>query len=290
MDRIKSNHLFVGIFFILVSSLGFALMSLFVKLAGTDIPSIQAVLFRNSVSMIVSIGMVLYYKKGFTYLKSNHKYLLVRSALGTVGMVMFFYSISRIPLADANMINKLSSFFLIGFSAVFLRESVKLYQVIAIIIAFLGTILVFRPTFEVDLISYFAALVAAMFAGAAYTMLRFLRDKVVYYKIVLYFSTFSVVVLAPFVLLNYVPMTSMQLLYLILAGTFATVGQFGITLAYRFAQASDISIYNYSNVVFASILAFFFIGEVIKPLSLLGYLIIFSASYYMFVINKRKGI
>lgn len=265
-------------------------MSLFVKLAGTDIPSIQAVLFRNSVSMIVSIGMVLYYKKGFTYLKSNHKYLLVRSALGTVGMVLFFYSISRIPLADANMINKLSSFFLIGFSAVFLRESVKLYQVIAIIIAFLGTILVFRPTFEVDLISYFAALVAAMFAGAAYTMLRFLRDKVVYYKIVLYFSTFSVVVLAPFVLLNYVPMTSMQLLYLILAGTFATVGQFGITLAYRFAQASDISIYNYSNVVFASILAFFFIGEVIKPLSLLGYLIIFSASYYMFVINKRKGI
>ena len=288
MKTIKSNKVYIGIIFILISSLGFALMSVFVNLSGSDIPSIQKVLFRNGVSVIVSAVMILYHKEKFTFGKENHKYLITRSTFGTIGMVLFFYSISQIPnIADANMINKLSSFFLIAFSAIFLKESVKKYQIIAMIVAFIGTVFIIRPTFDSIDISYIAALGASIAAGAAYTILRFLRNRVPYYKIVFYFSTFSVLVLTPFVITRFEPMTMTQVIYLVLAGVFATVGQYGITLAYKYAPASEISIYNYSNVVFASVLAFFVLNQVIEPLSIIGYLIIFGASLYMFLRKKN---
>lgn len=275
-----------GVLFILLSAFGFALMSVFVKLSG-ELPATQKVLFRNGVSMMVSAGMIMKYKESFFFQAKEHKVLLFRSAFGTIGMVLFFYSIDRINIADANMINKLSSFFLIGFSAIFLKEQIKKFQVVSLLIAFVGTLFIIKPVFDIEMIPYLAALTASMFAGAAYTILRFLGGKVVYYKIVFYFSTFSIIVLSPYVALHYVSMTVNQVILLVLAGVFATVGQFGVTLAYRYAPASRISIFNYSNVLFATVFSYLIFNDEVDIWSYVGYAVVFVASYYMFYQNKR---
>lgn len=274
-----------GIIAILIASLGFAFMSIFVKLAG-DLPTVQKVIFRNLVSMVIAFVIVTVRKESYFGKKEHRKTLFLRSIFGTLGMLLFFFSISNLVAADANALNKLSSFFLIAFSFIFLKERISKKQLIAIIIAFLGALLIIKPTFSLDLLPYLTSILAAMFAGAAYTVLRVLGTKEKAYTIVLFFSTFSFIVLIPFVIIQYEPMTTTQIIYLLLTGLGATLGQFGTTLAYKYAPASEISIFNFSNVIFVTILAIPILGELPDYLSIIGYLIIFSASLYMFKNNK----
>ena len=86
----------------------------------------------------------------------------------------------------------------------------------------------------------------------------------------------------------YEPMTTLQFVYLILAGIFASLGQFGVTLAYKYAPAKEISIFDYSNIIFSAILSIFLFGVYPDKLSVVGYFIIFAAAFYMFLYNKRQ--
>ncbi|HZW68909.1 MAG TPA: EamA family transporter, partial [Pseudogracilibacillus sp.] len=90
-----------------------------------------------------------------------------------------------------------------------------------------------------------------------------------------------------FLIMFYEPMTSQQLTYLLLAGLFATFGQFGITLAYKYAPAKDISIFTYSTVIFTTILSVVIFSEVPDIYSFIGYIIILSAMTYMFFKGRK---
>lgn len=204
-------------------------------------------------------------------------------------MLLSFYSISNMVAADANALNKLSSFFLIGFSFIFLKEKITGKQLISIIVAFVGSLLIIKPTFTVEFIPYLTSILAAMFAGGAYTVLRVLGDKENHYTIVFFFSTFSVILLIPFVIFQYEIMSGVQIFYLILAGLGATAGQFGTTLAYKFAPAREISIFNFSSLIFVTLFAMPLLGEFPDIVSIIGYIIIFIASLFMFLNNKENN-
>src|SRR5699024_5453040 len=92
-------------------------------------------------------------------------------------------------------------------------------------------------------------------AAGAYTVLRVLGDKEQFYTVVFYFSFFTMVVLLPYVVLFYEPMSLKQWVYLLLAGLFATVGQFGSTIAYKYATAKEILIFFYSTVMYFAIIS-----------------------------------
>jgi len=190
-------------------------------------------------------------------------------------------------LSDANMINKLSPFLVIILSALFLKEKINAKQIISLVVAFIGSLFIIKPTFLVDLVPYIVAILGALFAGAAYTCLRVLRDKEEYYTIVFFFSVFSLVTTFPAFILVYKSMTWLQLVYLLLAGAFASLGQFGITLAYKYAPAKEISIFDYTNIIFSAILSILLFNQFPDTLSVLGYLIVFIASFYMFLYNKK---
>lgn len=277
-----------GIALLLISAFGFSVMSAFVKLSG-DLPTVQKTLFRNIVSAVIAFGFVIHYRERIFGKKENQKYLLLRSALGTLGIVLYFYSIDHLVLSDAEMLNKLSPFLLIIFSAIFLKEHAKRYQVIAILIAFSGTLFVIKPQFDVNLIPYIAGIASSVFAAGAYTVLRFLGNREKFYTIVFYFSFFTTVSMLPFVFLTYEPMTGLQLTYLLLAGVFATLGQFGLTIAYKFAPAREISIYFYSTIVYSALLSTFIFGQIPDIYSVTGYVIIFGASFYMFLKNNAES-
>ncbi|GAA0223366.1 DMT family transporter [Metaclostridioides mangenotii] len=285
LDIIKSDRV-KGIIFITASALGFALMSAFVKLAG-DLPNFQKVFFRNLVSATVALYLIMKHKGSMTGKKENRKLLIYRSLFGTLGVIFSFYAIDKLVLSDANMINKLSPFLVIILSALFLKEKINAKQIISLVVAFIGSLFIIKPTFSVDLVPYIVAILGALFAGAAYTCLRVLRDKEEYYTIVFFFSVFSLVTTFPAFILVYKSMTWLQLVYLLLAGAFASLGQFGITLAYKYAPAKEISIFDYTNIIFSAILSILLFNQFPDTLSLLGYLIVFIASFYMFLYNKK---
>jgi len=285
IDIIKSDRV-KGIIFITASALGFALMSAFVKLAG-DLPNFQKVFFRNLVSATVALYLIMKHKGSMTGKKENRKILIYRSLFGTLGVIFSFYAIDNLVLSDANMINKLSPFLVIILSALFLKEKINAKQITSLIVAFIGSLFIIKPTFSIDLQPYIVAILGALFAGAAYTCLRVLRDREEYYTIVFFFSVFSLVTTFPAFIFVYKSMTLLQLIYLLLAGVFASLGQFGITLAYKYAPAKEISIFDYTNIIFSAILSIVLFNQFPDILSIIGYIIVFIASFYMFLYNKK---
>ncbi len=275
-----------GIIFIIFSAFGFAVMSAFVKLAG-DLPSFQKTFFRNLVSCLIALIFIIKNKESFFGKKENQKLLILRSTLGTIGIVANYYAIDKLVLSDANMLNKLSPFFVIIFSALFIGEKINLKQIISILIAFIGVLFIIKPTFNLEIYPFIIGIMGAVFAAGAYTCLRVLGNKEKHYTVVFYFSLFSLIAIFPFMMVVYKPMSILQLIYLIMAGVFASIGQFGITLAYKYAPAKEISIFDYSNIIFSAIISFIIFGTLPDILSFIGYGVIFMASLYMFIYNKK---
>ncbi|MGR3763198.1 DMT family transporter [Rossellomorea sp. NS-SX7] len=277
-----------GIILLLLSAFGFSMMAALVKLSG-DVPTVQKTFFRNFVSAIIAFGFVKYYGERLFGKKENQKLLLLRSSLGAAGIVLFFYAIDHLVLSDADMLNKLSPFLTIIFASIFLKERARMFQITAIIIAFIGTLFIIKPSFSYETIPYLAGLLSAVFAAGAYTVLRVLGTREKFYTVVFYFSFFTTMILLPFVLAFYEPMSVKQWVYLLGAGFFATIGQFGITIAYKFAPAKEISIFFYSTVVYSALISIFLFGQIPDLWSIIGYIIIFGASLYMFLKNNREA-
>ncbi|MCD7778138.1 MAG: DMT family transporter [Clostridiales bacterium] len=277
-----------GIILIICSAFFFALMNMFVRLSG-DLPSMQKSFFRNFVALFFALAVLMKNKTGFESAKGNFKYLFIRAFFGTIGIVCNFYAIDHMILTDASMLNKLSPFFAVVFSAIFLREKVKPWQLLAVMGAFIGSLFIIKPSMQIEtVLPYIIGFIGGMGAGAAYTAVRFLGSRgVVGGVIVFFFSLFACIVCLPFAIADYTPMTLVQVVTLLLAGLSATGGQFCITYAYIFAPAREISVYDYSQIIFSAILGFFVLNQMPDIYSFLGYIIICGMGIINFVFTKR---
>lgn len=277
-----------GIIYIIISAFFFALMGLFVKLSG-DLPTVQKTFFRNAVAMI--FALVIITKNHIWELPKgkNIKYLFIRSAAGTLGVLCNFYAVSQINLADASLLNKLSPFFAVIFSIFALKEKANFKQFFAVTMAFIGALFVMKPSFSFDAIPGLLGFLGGMCAGLAYTYVRKLTQNG--FKgplIVFYFSLFSCAVTLPWLIFDYHPMSAMQWLYLILAGLSAGVGQFFITSAYSKAPAKEISVYDYSQIIFTTLLSLIVFGDLPDALSFVGYSIIIAAAVFNAVNSLKR--
>ena len=279
-----------GVIFIILSALSFTGMNTFVRLAG-DLPTMQKVFFRNFVAMIFAFAAMVKAWDSFKPKKGSLKYLLIRSAAGLAGIFGNFYALDKIELSNASMLNKMSPFFALVFSAIFIKEKVKPKQAVAIAVAFIGALFIIKPTFgNADLLASLAGFAGGMAAGGAYTCVRWLGIKGENGRlIVLFFSVFSCVLTVAYLIFDYHYMTAFQWFALLMAGVFAAGGQFSITAAYTHAPSREISVYDYSQIIFAAVVGFFVFGDIPDVWSFVGYFIIIAMAVWMFVYNNRQG-
>lgn len=278
-----------GILYVITAAFGFSMMSVFVHLAG-DMPTFQKAFFRNAAALIFVAALMAKHKINPVPKPQNIPALLGRAGFGTIGLVSNFYAIDRLVLADANMLNKLSPFFAIIFSIFLLKERPTLIQILGVAAAFIGSLFIIKPS--MGGYPVFPAVIGAvggMSAGLAYTFVRLLGKKGENsLRIIFFFSAFSCLVCIPFMIMNFAPFSLKSFLYLILAGISASLGQFGITKAYLCAPAKEISVYDYTQVLFAAIFGFFLFGQVPDLLSIAGYILICGAGIAMFLYNRRR--
>ena len=276
-----------GILYIVISAFCFALMNMFVRMSG-DLPTIQKSFFRNCVAAIFASIILIKNRVPFHWQKGNFKYLILRSVFGTLGILCNFYAVDHLVLSDASMLNKMSPFFAVIFSMLILKERVSVPQALIVIGAFIGSLFVIKPTFtNMDLVPSLVGLVGGLGAGIAYTMVRklgMLGEKGPF--IVFFFSSFSCLVTVPWLILDYHPMTVTQILVLLGAGLAAAGGQFSITAAYCYAPEKEISVYDYSQIIFSALIGFVMFGQLPDLLSWLGYVIIIGMAVLMFILNN----
>ena len=287
MENKKEKKKQLGILYIVISAFCFALMNMFVRLSG-DLPSFQKSFFRNIVALVFALIILKRDKVWFSGKKENIKYLFIRSLAGTVGVLCNFYAVDHLVLSDASMLNKMSPFFVIIFSLFVLGEKIKPTQALIVAGAFIGSLFIIRPSTSIfSNPASLVGLLGGMAAGLAYTFVRKLGEKGEKGPFVVFvFSAFSCVVLLPFVIINYQHMTGMQLMYLLLAGVSAAGGQFSITAAYFHAPAREISVYDYSQIIFAALMGFIVFGDIPDMLSWIGYIIICSMAVIMYFYNN----
>ena len=267
-----------GILCILAAAFFFSLMSVFVKLSG-DVPTLQKSLFRNLIAACIAFAALARTPEGFTFRRDCVGDLLLRSAFGTLGILGNFWATDHMNIADANMLNKLSPFFAIVMSRWILKEKPSRYEWALVGLAFTGALFVIKPTAG---IASFPALVGALGgfgAGTAYTFVRKISGKGERGPvIVLFFSTFSCLSVLPFVLADFHPMTAYQTLMLLGAGLSAAGGQFSVTAAYRYAPAREISVFDYSQILWAALFSRLIFDSVPDGYSVLGYAVILTAA------------
>ena len=280
---------YMGVIYIVIAAFFFALMSLFVKLSG-DLPTFQKSFFRNLVAVFFALIVLLKQRPEIKIDKGDLTGLILRSTFGTIGILCNFYAVDHLLLADATILNKLSPFFAVIMGALILKEKIKPFQIVTITLALCGALFVIKPGSGIIATPALIGLLGGLSAATAYTMVRWLGKRGVSGPfVVFFFSGFSCLVLAPFTFMNFVSMSSSQLIYLILAGTSAAIAQFAITNAYFFAPAREISVFDYSQIIFSALLGFFIFNQVPDNLSWIGYAIILSSAIANFIYNKKTA-
>lgn len=161
----------LGILYIIASAFCFSLMSLFIRLSG-DLPVMQKCFFRNAVALMIASFAMLKARQPFRPGKGNLKYLFIRAAGGTIGLICNFYAIDHLAISDASILNKLSPFFAIIFSVFVLKEIATPLEWLAVIIAFIGALFVVKPSFSMEVVPALIGVTGGCSAGLAYTYMR----------------------------------------------------------------------------------------------------------------------
>lgn len=276
-----------SVLLMLFSAFTFSSMQIIVKLL-PSIPLMEKVFFRNFISLLIAFAILK--KNNISYFgnKENRKYLFFRYLFGFTGIILFFYATTQMLAADAAILNKLSPVFVIILAYFFLKEKINKIKIIVLIISIVGALFVIKPQFNSSMIPSIAGLISAVLSGAAYFFIAMIGDKESIYTIVFCFSLYSTLSCIPFFFISLVMPNLYEFILLLLLGLLAALGQIALTFAYKGCEASEISIYDYSNIIFSSILAYMFLSELPDMLSIFGGLLIIASSLLLFFYNKRE--
>ena len=279
-EQIVNDKRLKGIISIMISAAGFAGMSFFVKLSG-KVPVIEKAMFRNAVALVVAYIIMRREGVSFYVEKKNRLPLFLRCFFGTAGLICNFWAIGYLKLGDSSILQKMAPFFSIVMSIFILQEKPNLTSIVSVLVALLGAAFVVKPGQGLLGLPALVGLLGGFCAGTAFTFVRKLGTHGVRgAQIVFYFSFISSIALLHICLLQFRPLSAEQLLFLTGAGLCAAVGQIFVTKAYSYAPAKEISVFDYSQVIFSAILGFVILGELPDIYSFIGYALIFSMAIW----------
>lgn len=278
-----------GALFMILSAASFSGMQILIAKSAQGIPLFEQLFFRNLFAAVFAYIGVRRQKQNPFGKPENRKLLVLRSLMGYLGMVCLFYATARAAQGDVAVINKTSPFIVTLLAVIFLKEKVRRYQAAALILAFSGAVLVSNPSFQSNLFPIFVALLSAVFSGVAYTLVSALKGRESPNVVVFFFSSFSTMVTAFIMVKDFVIPSPVQLLMLIGIGIFALGGQMFLTHSYAMAEASQVSIFNYSGILFSMLFGYLFLGQYVSVSSAAGAALVFSAGVLVLWGQRKKG-
>ncbi|MGL4991400.1 MAG: DMT family transporter [Sarcina sp.] len=282
-----------GIVYMLIFALSLSIMTAFLKIAG-PIPVAEKTVYRNSIAAVfaffyIAIKHGFKDKSIFFGSRKNILGLSLRTIFGIVGITLNLYALQYLLISNATMLQDLSIFFVVIFSYIFLKEKIKLYQVILICIAFVGVIFVINPTsVKFVLMPSLAAIIGAAMNGGDSVTMRYLGNKCEPVTLVFFYNFISSIILLPFMIVFYKPLSMHTTIYLILAGLFYIIVEFSLINAYKYAPARDIALFRYTDVIFAAILGFLIFGKLPSIINIIGYCIILITAIILILYKEPK--
>ena len=272
----------------LATALSFSLMQVFIKLSAGAVGTFQQAFFRNLITLAAAWHILR--RKHVPIWASVRRAgwsIWTRSLLGFFSVTTFFYAAGHGRQTDVAMLSRSMPVFVMLLSVPILKERLTAAKALSAALCMAGAYISMQPSFDSAPLPIAAALVSAVLSAAAYTALSYCQRQTEPNVIIFHFAAVSTGCCALWMLPDFTVPSPRVLLYLCMIGVFAACGEFFLTYAYRNAPASEVSIYQYSGVVFTAILSLLIFGEPLCSTTVLGGALIFAAMFG--VLPRRRA-
>ena len=276
MVQASSSRPLVGIAWMLVTGLSFVAVTALVKSMGTRIPPAEAAFLRYLLGLVFLIPML----KPILATRltaRQHKLFAARGIAHSLGVGLWFFAMTRIPLAEVTAINYLAPVYVTLGAALFLGEKLAMRRIAAVVAALVGAAIILRPGFREISPGHIAMMVAAVVFGGSYLLAKVAVDQVNPAVVVGMLSVWVTLALAPFAAMVWVTPTLFEIGMLFAVACFATIGHYTMTLAFAAAPVTVTQPVTFLQLLWATLLGALVFGEGVDVWVVLGGGIILAA-------------
>ena len=273
-----------------ISVLFFVLMSVCIKATGDNLPLFEVVFFRSFFALIPLFLVIFYFNLKITSI-NNYKLHFFRGLVGIAAMSLFFISLRYVPLIEMQTISYSSVFFISILSIFFLGEKIGYRRVIAIIVGFIGVVIILKP--DVNLFSNYSVLplLASIFLSMAVIILKKILLTNNNILSVWTFTLFATLFSLFFFNEDWIWPNNFDLVLLIASGILGFVAQLCLSKSFQLADASVLAPLDFTSVIWAFLIGYIIFGEFLSREVLLGGpLILLSVGYIFYretVLRKK---
>jgi drug/metabolite transporter (DMT)-like permease len=256
----------MSVWYMLISALGFSLMSACVKeVNALGIPVLEIVAARAIVSGIISYVDIK--RKRISMWGFNKPLLIARGMVGAFALMFVYYAVTTLPLAEATVLQYLHPVFTAILALFFLKEVIQRSTITCIAISLLGLFIIIQPNLQIDSgvqypwVSIGAGMLGALGSAIAYIIIKKLTKTDDSSVIILYFPMVALPISLILLGDDFVMPTAAASGLLVLVGIFTQVGQVGLTKALNSADASKATAYAYVQVLFSVLIGWVYFSE-----------------------------
>lgn len=269
-----------AVLLMLFSTVLFGLMAVVIRLASETQHPFEIAFFRNLFGLLFTLPLLFKHGPGLLKTAKLPLYLL-RCAIGTVGMMAGFWAIVHLPLAQAVAISYSTPLFVTIGAVWVLGETVRTRRWAAVLIGFIGVIILLRPDADTFTGASLVALLAAVMSASVAISIKFLTRTESPDAIVVFTTALWVPMsLVPASLFWQTP-SGITWLWLVLAGLFGTVAHMCWTRALQLGDASILTPISFMQVLVVGVFGWWLFGESVDRYTLIGALIIFGSNLYL---------
>ncbi len=279
-----------GILYAALTYFLFSVNDVMVKFAAEQSLSVHQILASQSVIGLFLVGILVLFRGGAHHLYVNSIWVLLARAIAAgCGTVLAYYGFSRLPLTDVYAIIFCTPLLVTIFSALLLKETVKIYRYSAVIVGFIGILIIINPATTTVTLVHLITLGCALFGAANVIIMRRFGRSEQPVMILLAALVGYAVVSIPFTLTSFVWPSHFEWTLLIASSTLIVGGQFCLLRALTVAQASVIAPLQYTQMIWAIIFGLIFFNDYLKLSVTMGTLLIIGASLYTFHRERVHG-
>ena len=270
------NKPLTGAIWMIVTGLNFVAVTAIVKHIGNDVPAAQGAFVRYLLGLVFLVPMIRPILAAHLT-KRQVKLFVGRGVVHTVAVILWFFAMARIPIADVTAMNYLSPVYVTLGAALLLKEPLPPRRLAAVIMALIGALIILRPGFrEID-IGHIAMLGTALMFAAGYLIAKQLSGEVSPAVVVGMLSITVTIGLAPFAYAVWVPISLANLGWLFLVACFATAGHYSMTLAFAAAPLTVTQPVTFLQLIWAVILGAVVFAEPVDGWVVLGGAVIMAS-------------
>lgn len=269
-----------GIAWMVLTTFMFVAVTGIVRYLGTAMPAVEAAFIRYAFGLLLVLPLVLRVKAMWPP-KKRMKLFVLRGLVHGCAVMLWFFAMARIPIAEVTAIGYLSPIFVTIGAAVFLGERLQIRRIFAVLIGFAGTLIILRPGFQTIEIGSLAQLAAAPLFAISFIITKLLTRDEDPSVIVFMLSLFCTATLLPGAVMQWRAPTLEELSWLGLVAVFATTGHYTLTKAFAAAPISVTQPVGFLQLVWAALLGMVAFGEPLDPYLFAGAAVIIAAATYI---------